>query len=268
MLLGALAGVLAPAGLLLLGLTGHSGLHPVGTFVALALGGVVVFTGLGLIVGRRDEALVARNQELQRLSQEFKKLSSIDALTGIANRRGFDERLQIELDRSSRYGPPCSLVMIDLDRFKTVNDRFGHRGGDQILRRAAALLDSEKRSGDLLARYGGEEFAAIFPHVDGQAALAWAERMSLRLAAERLVWGDIEMSITASFGVASMPSHARTASELVEAADRALYEAKRGGGNRAVVACSRNGAGLGRGDRLALLGSPEAAPEQPRAEVD
>jgi diguanylate cyclase (GGDEF)-like protein len=255
MLLGILAGLLAPAGLMLHELVASRPLDPLHIFVGLTVGGTIVSAVLGWIIGRRNEALLARNRQLAVLSAEFEQLSAIDALTGISNRRSFDERLHMELDRSNRYGPPCALVMIDLDRFKTLNDRFGHRGGDHILRLTAALLDSEKRSGDMVARYGGEEFAAIFPHVDSEAALAWAERVRLRLASELIHWDGAEVSITASFGVAATPSHARTVPELVEAADRALYESKRRGGDHALVAPSETTTLVGRPTQVAINGS-------------
>lgn len=239
MWMGIVAGLLAPVGLLFQGLLADQGFHPIRLFAVLALSGTVTLALLGRIIGRRNEALLARNQELSVLSAELKELSTIDGLTGIPNRRAFDGRLQAELERSKRYGLTCALVMIDLDRFKLVNDRFGHQAGDQILRRCTSLLGSEKRSGDLVARYGGEEFAAILPHVDAQAALAWAERVRARLSLERIDWNGETLSITASFGVAAVPAHARTAPDLIGAADAALYDAKRRGGNHAVVASVR-----------------------------
>ena len=254
MVVGFFVGLLAPTGLILHAVIANRALDPVRLFVVLAVGGIVTFGVLGWIIGRRGEALIAHNRELEALSAGFKELSTIDALTGIFNRRGFDDRLRMELDRSKRYGAPCALVMIDLDRFKAVNDQFGHPAGDHILRRCAALLDSEKRSGDMVARYGGEEFAAILPHVDANAAQVWAERVRERLALESMCWKDADLSVTASFGVAATPMHGRTVAEIVEAADRALYEAKRRGGNHAVVVASRASASPGRPNHLAVLG--------------
>ena len=107
---------------------------------------------LGRTIGRRDERL--------------EELSETDALTGLANRRQFDRRLDVELSRTKRYGMTSAVVMVDLDRFKAVNDRFGHRAGDEVLRRVGGLLDSERRAGDFAARYGGEEFIAILLRLD------------------------------------------------------------------------------------------------------
>jgi diguanylate cyclase (GGDEF)-like protein len=123
--------------------------------------------------------------------------------------------------------------MIDLDHFKALNDQFGHRAGDEVLRQLGRLLDAEKRTGDLVARYGGEEFVALLPHAEAQAAVGWAERVRQRIAATRISFEGGTLEITASFGVAgAAPDGA--ASDLVEAADAALFEAKRAGRNRVV----------------------------------
>jgi diguanylate cyclase (GGDEF)-like protein len=236
MFFGIFAGLLAPGAVMLHALIAERTAEPYRLFAMLAVGGATVFAVLGRIIGRRDEALIARNHDLAVLSAAFEALSATDGLTGISNRRTFDDRLKMEVGRSNRYGVPCALVMIDLDHFKTLNDRFGHQAGDQILRRTAALLDAEKRSGDLVARYGGEEFVAILPNVDSQGAWVWAERVRERLAAERVPWEDHQVSITASFGIADTPGHGHSVAVLIEAADHALYEAKNRGRNHAVVA--------------------------------
>jgi len=235
-LVGVFVGLLAPATLLLYGLATRQAFDPIWSSVALAAGGVTIFATVGGMIGRRDEILLARNRELAMLSDQLRALSTIDALTGINNRRTFDERLEMELARTQRYGASCSLVMIDLDRFKLANDRHGHRAGDQILRHVARVLDAEKRSGDMIARYGGEELVAILPHTEAAAAYVWAERVRARIASERTRWRDTTLGITASFGVASAPPHDQSPAALVDAADRALYEAKRRGRNVVVVA--------------------------------
>ena len=234
-LIGVLVGLLAPAGLLAYALATRRWFDPVAFSAALAAGGAIVFGVIGSMIGRRDEILLRRNSELAALSGKLAELSTTDALTGIANRRSFDDRLAMEMARTRRYDVPCALVMIDLDRFKAVNDLHGHQAGDEVLRHVAALVDSEKRSGDMVARYGGEELAAILPHTAAPDAAAWAERVRTRLENEPTRWRDGVLPVTASFGIASAPPQVATAAALIEGADRALYAAKQSGRNVVVV---------------------------------
>jgi len=236
MLLGAAAGVLAPVGLLVLAAATDHRFDPLRLSVALALGGIAIFAILGRLIGHRDDLLVQSNRELAALSTRLHELSTIDALTEIQNRRSFDDRLKMELDRTCRYGVPCALVMIDLDRFKRVNDRHGHLAGDEVLRHVAALLEAGKRSGDVIARYGGEELAAILPHTEATDAAAWAERARARIEDEPTPFHGESIVVTASFGVASASRRTEDVARLIEAADSALYAAKRRGGNAVTVA--------------------------------
>ncbi len=227
-LLGILTGLLAPAGLLALGAATKRPLDPMIIFVVMAVGGVGTFSAAGWMIGQRDEALLA--------------MATIDALTQLPNRRAFDTRLALEIARTSRYAAPLAVVMIDLDHFKQLNDRFGHQAGDQVLRHVAASLDREKRTGDLVARYGGEELVAVLPHTDLPSAAIWAERARSRLAAAVIVWDGQEVRVTASFGVAAADAHPALG-RLVESADEALYEAKRGGRNAVVSRASQDWGG-------------------------
>jgi diguanylate cyclase (GGDEF)-like protein len=157
-----------------------------------------------------------------------------DELTGLANARAFRSILAREVERSRRFESPLSLVMVDLDNFKQVNDRHGHQQGDEVLAAVAAVLRDHSRDIDAPARYGGEELAVVVPQTDAEGAVQLAERM--REAVERLrvprVGGRGVLRVTASFGVASLPESAADGEELVAAADAALYRAKRGGKNR------------------------------------
>ena len=188
------------------------------------------------MIGRRDDVLERRNQELRELSERLQGLSATDSLTGIANRRTFDERLAIEVARANRYRTPLSLVMVDLDHFKELNDRFGHPVGDEVLKRVAALVDRDKRLGDVVARYGGEEFAAILPHTEPRAAMVWAERLRQLIAGTEVRSEAGALNVTASFGIAGATSDRAEPAALIEEADQALYEAKRQGRNRVVAA--------------------------------
>ncbi|TMC48463.1 MAG: sensor domain-containing diguanylate cyclase [Chloroflexi bacterium] len=175
-------------------------------------------------------ALALRNAWLVEQLQEQ---ATTDGLTGIANHRTFEARLENELTRASRNQDALSLLMIDLDHFKQVNETFGHPAGDALLRQIGGVLVDHCRQFDTAARYGGEEFALILPSCDERAALIVAER--LRQAVSTLV---TTTPVTASIGVATHPVHGSDANSLVKAADDALYRSKRGGRNR-VTSASR-----------------------------
>ena len=162
--------------------------------------------------------------EISRLVSRLEGLARTDPLTGVPNRRVWEEELPRELDRARRMGTGLCLAMIDLDDFKSYNDRFGHQAGDQVLKEAAGAWRAEVRSTDLLARYGGEEFAVLLPDCGLDSAMEIAER--LRAAPPEC---------TCSIGVAAWDRR-EAATELVARADRALYAAKAGGRNRYVLA--------------------------------
>ena len=141
-----------------------------------------------------------------------------DSLTGLRNRRAFEERLEDETRRWRRNGSDVSLILLDVDHFKAFNDTFGHPKGDDVLRVVGRLLREELRPTDFAARYGGEEFAIILPNTE-----------KLRLSIESATWED--RGITASIGVATLSSEIRTSEALVDHADRALYRSKQAGRN-------------------------------------
>jgi len=176
--------------------------------------------------------------QLRGAKSELQELSITDGLTGLYNRRHFEERLREEFGRCQRYSDPVSLLMLDLDHFKDVNDRYGHPFGDRVLRETAELLESSVREPDICARYGGEEFAIILPKTHLQGALTVAERVfkAVRQKTHSLdgVGGGPHrppvVRITASAGLAFYPSKEVTTPEsLVKLADEALYCAKREG---------------------------------------
>ncbi len=187
---------------------------------------------------QRDEAFTLLRESRQQLADanlELEKLAALDGLTGIANRRRFDEALLHEWQRGQREQKPLALLMCDLDCFKKYNDANGHQAGDMCLQKAAAIMREHlKRPADLAARYGGEEFAIILPatELDGALALANACRAHLESLALGHSGNESGM-VTMSIGVAQMlPSAAFGPEELIARADKALYKAKNGGRNR------------------------------------
>ncbi len=169
-------------------------------------------------------ALALRNAWLL---EQVQRLAATDGLTKIANRRTFETTLEREIARATRSAEHLSLVMIDIDHFKALNDNHGHQAGDEVLRNVAAALSCECRDFDTAARYGGEEFAVILPGCGPEEALEIAERLRSSVA---LVPGTVQ--VTASAGVATFPAHAGDVDTLVRAADQALYASKAAGRNR------------------------------------
>jgi diguanylate cyclase (GGDEF)-like protein len=194
-------------------------------------------------VRERTHSLEARNAELTQLrlaletaNQRLKHLVSVDALTGIANRRHFDRALDRELRRARRENLPLSLIFLDLDEFKRFNDTYGHARGDDVLRLVAHTLDETfRRGGDLVARYGGEEFAVVLPGLDRRRAELYAERLRRRIWRLAIPYqaSQIADRVTISGGVATVPpGHVTKPEDLLRAADKALYRAKCLGRNR------------------------------------
>ncbi len=160
-----------------------------------------------------------------------------DGLTGLYVSRHFRQRLKDELRTAARYQRKLAVVMVDIDHFKNVNDTYGHQAGDEVLRGVAlCLLDAVRDGVDIAARYGGEEFALILPETDREGAWSLAERVRQLVAAQQIVYGDAVLRVTASLGVATFPEQGERPQALVEAADQALYRAKRNGRNRVEVA--------------------------------
>jgi diguanylate cyclase (GGDEF)-like protein/PAS domain S-box-containing protein len=171
-------------------------------------------------------------REVQALQDKLREQATHDALTGLYNRRYLEEALSRELILAERNGHPVSVIMGDLDNFKAINDRYGHLGGDEILRTFGDLLKQQVRGSDIYCRYGGEEFLLVLPKMSGENAVGRAEQLRAATAASSVSYGASWIKVTASFGVATYPHDGRTGEELIVAADRALYAAKATGRNR------------------------------------
>lgn len=180
------------------------------------------------------------NEHLRLNLQHTMELAIVDGLTGLNNRRYLDNHLKILFDRAAVRGRPISICMTDIDRFKLVNDTYGHDVGDEVLREFAARIRSTVRGADLACRYGGEEFVVVMPDTSMELATSVAER--LRAIIEDKPFHvrsiDRELSITASLGIATSSGAFGAPDELLKQADRALYEAKHTGRNRVVAAAA------------------------------
>ncbi|MFO1019150.1 MAG: sensor domain-containing diguanylate cyclase [Planctomycetales bacterium] len=181
------------------------------------------------------------NQILRTINQAYvEREARLDGLTKLANRRTFDLHIAKEMQMCTENGIDCSLILLDLDHFKSVNDTYGHQAGDQVLRKAAEVLREQTqktRSGDrtLCARYGGEELAVVLPAVGAAGAQRIAEEIRRAIEETAVMWDDFPIHVTISAGVASCPQHGTSVEELIAAADSGLYAAKKQGRNQVVV---------------------------------
>jgi diguanylate cyclase (GGDEF)-like protein len=182
--------------------------------------------------GRR---IVQLQAELLKAQESLREQATRDSLTMLWNRHAIFEILAQELSRSYRESSPLGVVLADLDKFKSVNDTFGHIAGDAVLREFAARLRNVVRSYDAAGRYGGEEFLIILPGCDADAAMTTAERMRERIQGSLFETGDAELPVTASFGVTALPRGRQVLPEqVIRYADEALYRAKQQGRNQCV----------------------------------
>jgi diguanylate cyclase (GGDEF)-like protein len=177
-------------------------------------------------------AIVATSLELVWQFAEVDRRARTDQLTGLWNRHHFGEQLQRTLNEADRYGTQVSLVLVDIDHFKRVNDTWGHEAGDAVLRQVARILQDGVRSVDICVRYGGEEIALLLAQTDSEHAVEVAERLRGRIAAQPLQHRGAEIPVTASFGVATYPETVKVRDQLFPASDKALYIAKHEGRNR------------------------------------
>lgn len=190
---------------------------------------------LPVVTARVKSQLLIRKMvaALERANEKLKDLSFLDGLTGIPNRRRFDDHLQGEWRRMMRRNLPLSLIMVDIDHFKSFNDTYGHEEGDRVLKLVASTLNRlARRSGDLVARYGGEEFAVILPENDNRQAMGVAEKMRQAVSILQLD-SDNRIQVTISAGVCTMNPHPNNSiKDLLSVADALLYQAKNNGRNR------------------------------------
>lgn len=183
-----------------------------------------------------EQLLGERTRELTEASARLDRLAVTDGLTGVLNHRRFFEAMGAEVLRSDRHQRPLSVLMVDVDHFKKVNDAMGHPAGDTLLRQLAEVLGADLRQSDLIARYGGEEFAILLPESTKGVAMAVAERMRVAVEQRLNAQGTWPIRVTVSIGVATSPEDGRTAEEIVGASNEAMYVAKRQGRNRVVAA--------------------------------
>lgn len=185
---------------------------------------MAVFASIGSYIGLHIEKA--------RLYALVENLAIHDGLTGLLNRREFDRLLEVEIDRAGRYSKLTSLLMLDIDHFKKCNDIYGHQFGDDVLREVGLIIRKLIRTSDVPARYGGEEMTVIMPETDIESATVIAERLRATVEKHPFYTGEETIHLTISIGAASFPLDAKTPSQLVHAADKALYYAKENGRNR------------------------------------
>lgn len=180
--------------------------------------------------------VAAENAHLYQCAQE---LAITDGLTGLYLRRFFNQRFEEELERYREHGTPFSLIILDLDHFKRINDRLGHLAGDQVLAQLGEALRAEARVADLICRFGGEEFALILPNTNLEGALVMAERIRSRIAQREFQVNNEPLKLTVSLGIGECPKNGQDMIELIRMTDEALYMAKRRGRNRIILAGSK-----------------------------
>lgn len=173
--------------------------------------------------------------ELKLANTKLEQLSRKDALTGLYNRGYWQEQLELEYNRCQRYQHISSLIMLDIDHFKKINDNFGHPAGDLVIKRLAFILRNCSRKTDVVGRYGGEEFALILPNTDSNTALSLAERIRMECVKELLTFSDKQQTgFTISIGIAEINEAFKNSQDWLNTADQALYHAKENGRNRSV----------------------------------
>ncbi|MGC8845917.1 MAG: GGDEF domain-containing protein [Candidatus Hydrogenedens sp.] len=187
---------------------------------------------------RYQQQLDDAQKKLKEQEQVLEKLSrdaNTDFLTQVNNRAAFDKRLNEEFTRYKRYGHTFSIILMDLDHFKDVNDTYGHLAGDRVLRAVASLLNDEKRASDFLARYGGEEFALILPGIDANSALVVADKLRKKVETTTFRYENYSIHTSLSAGITTVLPEDQTPTDVLKRADDATYEAKNKGRNQVII---------------------------------
>jgi diguanylate cyclase (GGDEF)-like protein len=185
-------------------------------------------------IGRCIFKFLSGNNIENAYHEEIYRLTTVDGLTQVFNKRYFVETLEREIGRAHRYRRDLSLIMFDIDKFKDINDTFGHLAGDSVLKQLASTIKSRIRREDILSRYGGEEFSIILPEIDTENALNFAEKIRALVQKAVFKFEDTRIPVTISIGVASINTELREPQEFVKIADANLYQAKARGRNRVV----------------------------------
>jgi diguanylate cyclase (GGDEF)-like protein len=221
---------LFPAGIA--GVLGNPALLIIPKLVNVAAGCFVI----GMLLMRWLPKAVRERGNSERLSAALELLSTMDGLTSLFNRRHFDTLARVEWGRFQRYGRPLSLLVLDVDNFKSINDRFGHDAGDLVLKAIADDCSSMRRETDIVARLGGEEFVLLLPETSESAAELVAERLRKQIEDHSSAFPSDGAQISVSIGIAGATLGMFSFEAMLKRADEALYEAKRGGRNRVVIA--------------------------------
>lgn len=183
-----------------------------------------------------DVTEVAANRlQLQRANSKLHIISQTDGLTGLLNRKHWEEGLTHEFKRFQRYQHTCSLIMFDIDHFKRINDTYGHPAGDEVIRRTAKTLQNNVRDIDICGRYGGEEFTVILVDTNADGAMIVAERLRKAIEANTVYYDEHIINYTISIGISEIKEGVKSATEWIECADKGLYRAKRAGRNQCQI---------------------------------
>jgi len=229
-LAGVVLGIGAPAGALLLRVAAGAR-DPAGELRSNAFFYLYELVGTCAVFGAAGLAAGLRAEKLRRGRDHFQELSKRDPLTGLSNAQAFQDHYRRSLDRAERFGEPVSLLLLDVDKLKSWNDRFGHSCGSAVLVHVAEALTACKRTDDVAARWGGDEFTLLMPGADAVAARRQAQAILERLRRAPLQHGGLSHAVTVTIGMASLTAEG-TGGDLFDRADAALYAGKRAGGGQ------------------------------------